>query len=222
MIEKRRKCPSCGWLNLLAPKACSQCDAPMIGAAIVTASLIDERTCPHCAEKIKSEAKVCRFCGRDVPPFAGQTWKVIDQQPPQSELRAAMKGVGIALGIAGAFAMCNAIVRPSPAPALSAMDAYRAPLGATVSRNSVAIIVKNDDDMEWRSVEVTARTSEFIGIYRFNVAEPIPPHAERRFLLSEFTTVSGERFPADRYVPRSVTVEASAYGERRSASFTFR
>ncbi len=25
------------------------------------------RKCPHCAEVIKSEALVCRFCGRDVP-----------------------------------------------------------------------------------------------------------------------------------------------------------
>ena len=24
------------------------------------------RKCPHCAEIIKSEARVCRFCGRDV------------------------------------------------------------------------------------------------------------------------------------------------------------
>lgn len=27
-----------------------------------------ERKCPHCAEIIKVEAKVCRFCGRNVPP----------------------------------------------------------------------------------------------------------------------------------------------------------
>jgi hypothetical protein len=26
------------------------------------------RKCPHCAEMIKREAKVCRFCGRDVEP----------------------------------------------------------------------------------------------------------------------------------------------------------
>lgn len=27
--------------------------------------------CPHCAEWIKREAKVCRFCGRDVDLFDG-------------------------------------------------------------------------------------------------------------------------------------------------------
>ncbi len=25
------------------------------------------RRCPHCAEIIKAEARVCRFCGRDLP-----------------------------------------------------------------------------------------------------------------------------------------------------------
>ena len=29
----------------------------------------ESRKCPHCAELIKAEAKVCRFCGRDVPPI---------------------------------------------------------------------------------------------------------------------------------------------------------
>lgn len=31
-----------------------------------SASQRGERKCPHCAEFIKSEASVCRFCGRDV------------------------------------------------------------------------------------------------------------------------------------------------------------
>jgi hypothetical protein len=33
----------------------------------------DTRKCPHCAEIIKAEAKVCRFCGRDVEPIASAT-----------------------------------------------------------------------------------------------------------------------------------------------------
>lgn len=28
-----------------------------------------ERKCPHCAEKILREAKVCKHCGRDVEPL---------------------------------------------------------------------------------------------------------------------------------------------------------
>src|SRR5581483_11095163 len=29
------------------------------------------RKCPACAEVIKAEARVCRFCGRDVPDYSG-------------------------------------------------------------------------------------------------------------------------------------------------------
>lgn len=35
----------------------------------------DTRKCPHCAELIKREAKVCRYCSRDVDPVAPVTPK---------------------------------------------------------------------------------------------------------------------------------------------------
>lgn len=41
------------------------------GAAKPVRPTIDPtRKCPHCAEVIKAEARVCRFCGRDVDPIA--------------------------------------------------------------------------------------------------------------------------------------------------------
>lgn len=44
------------------------------------------RSCPHCAEWIRQEAKVCRYCGRDVPLFEGSPglgrWQTRDYRRP--------------------------------------------------------------------------------------------------------------------------------------------
>src|SRR5688500_196441 len=38
------------------------------GTAVVAESV--DRKCPHCAELIKRDASVCRYCGRDVTPLS--------------------------------------------------------------------------------------------------------------------------------------------------------
>lgn len=41
---------------------------PLVAPAPAAADTRPRRKCPHCAELIFKEAKVCRFCGRDVSP----------------------------------------------------------------------------------------------------------------------------------------------------------
>jgi hypothetical protein len=50
-----------GWLIVATQK-------PTSAAADATAAQEGRVKCPHCAEWIRSEAAVCRFCGRDVQP----------------------------------------------------------------------------------------------------------------------------------------------------------
>ncbi len=42
--------------------------AVLIGVGGILVYRSRTRRCPHCAERIRNEATVCRYCGRDVPP----------------------------------------------------------------------------------------------------------------------------------------------------------
>jgi hypothetical protein len=53
------KCPNCGAVGKNIPPR----PIPIVP--------MDERKCPYCAETIKSEAVVCRFCGRQVDAQKG-------------------------------------------------------------------------------------------------------------------------------------------------------
>jgi hypothetical protein len=65
--------------------------------------------CPHCAEFILEEAKVCRYCNRDVPPLTARptATSAPRQQEPLDPERAVL---AVGVGILAAFAIVVVIM----------------------------------------------------------------------------------------------------------------
>lgn len=50
-MDKKIKCPKCGFLNLVGTKKCSKCG-----------TLLDKKSCPKCGTYNNKDAKVCTHC----------------------------------------------------------------------------------------------------------------------------------------------------------------
>jgi hypothetical protein len=71
---------------------------------------VDEKKCPQCAETVKAEAKVCRFCGH---PFKNDVSSNLGGSPLPNKGKGRGKGCLIALGILVALWIVGSIVTSS-------------------------------------------------------------------------------------------------------------
>jgi hypothetical protein len=97
---------------------------------------IDTRKCPFCAEAIRIDAKICKHCGREIPPAFSIPTKYSLEQLPSSKKqiisnRSPQQNLEVAIALINnksrheAIATLQAIIENSPNDSTTYNDAYK-------------------------------------------------------------------------------------------------
>ena len=100
----------------------------------------DEKKCPQCAETVKAEAKVCRFCGHS---FENDVSSNLGGSPAPNKGKGRGKGCLIALGILVALGIIGSLVSPGAQTAPSSNMATSENLSNSSSETSGTLASAN-------------------------------------------------------------------------------
>lgn len=75
-----------------------------------TAEGIAFRVCPHCAEHVKPDAKVCRFCQRDIPSVVAEAENKLEQAKDRGASEAELRELAEKLKPKGQCPNCDAVI----------------------------------------------------------------------------------------------------------------